>query len=283
MITKFKLFERAEDEDDLADQFSQEYIEKYYDMNYEIPTDDAVIWANLWNYVDKDSVKEGLIKEKVRENDLDEFNNEQLTNYILDNMKELLEPKMDRLIKKYELSDLEDILEAMPKKRIAHLIYDEDLSADFIKKYYEEEWEDKDVEEILMELHGKNAIENNEELYNYLFPYLNEESMIEDYKNSIQFEDKYEYLAYRICSDMDLQQKLIEMDSDNVFALFDIMENTTGEEYAFQKLYLDKIKEEDGNIAMAIKDIDERYGLNPKIEEEYKEYLYIINAEKYNI
>lgn len=27
----------------------------------------------------------------------------------------------------------------------------------------------------------------------------------------------------------------------------------------------------------------EQYGLNPKIEEEYKEYLYIINAEKYNI
>ena len=73
------------------------------------------------------------------------------------------------------------------------------------------------------------------------------------------------------------------MNPNTVTALYNVMDEdvdrSIGNEYDFQKLYIEKKK----NIEKAVKNLYDKFGINPKIAEEYKDYMYVIDAEKYNL
>jgi hypothetical protein len=90
-----------------------------------------------------------------------------------------------------------------------------------------------------------------------------------------------------ICNSEELQEKLLELNPNAVNALFDVMDDdrSIGTTYEFQKKYIEFKVKEDGEdiIPETLKDIHDKFGLNSDIEDEYKDYTYLISAEKYNL
>lgn len=247
MITKFKIFENTnipKDENDLADLFSQKYIEEYFDNGYEIDANEVSQFVNIWKYIeDEDKVKAYFIEveldsiEKSRKIGKEEFT------------------EQDRKEKKEQLEDL---------------------------------WEDTDISDIMEQLWGKHA---RYEPYNYVSQFVDKNEMVGDHLDNIDFDTKYEYLRDYIHNDYGLQKKLLEINPNTVEALFDVMDSTVsiGTTYEFQKLYIktnverEDPKDEDEITAHVIKQINDKFVLDPKIEKEYKDQMYMIDSEKYNL
>jgi hypothetical protein len=68
-----------------------------------------------------------------------------------------------------------------------------------------------------------------------------------------------------------------------------------GKEYDFQKAYLETLFNKDKDLysededpkndiySKALKELNDKFGLNDKIKEQYNEYTYLIDTEKYNL
>lgn len=158
------------------------------------------------------------------------------------------------------------------------------------REYYEEKWEDTEPSEIFEEIWGKGA---RYDAYDYISHLVDKVELIEDYKNIVDYSAKDEFLKNSIATDYDLQKKLLDENKNTVFALFDVIESgmSFGDTYEFQKEFINQSVEienlEDNDkeeiIAHAIRDINNKFKLNKKIKKEYSEYLYLIDADKYNL
>jgi hypothetical protein len=304
MITQFKIFENlAMDEDDLVEQFSQDFVEEYYENDYDITVDDAANYVNIWNYVDIQEVKSGLIEETIADKSLndEEFKKIDYCLYIEDSLLtrtdhhlKSVKSTIEKFRKKYDLSFTsdEDVLDKMDRKDLINIIQDEDKSQDFMKDYYEQKWDDLHPEEILTEIWGKHTI--RDDTYSYISKYVNGSDVIDAYFRNIEYESKNDYLKEKISTDFKLQKKLIKMNPNNVIALLDVMDEVVsiGTSYKYQKLYLETVKKEWGEgdeevendvVAEGVKSLNDKFGLDSKIEEEYTDFLYLISAEKYNL
>jgi len=294
MITKFKIFEGVipQDEDDLAELFSQKYIEDYYDKNCKFDAEEASSYVNLWNYCDHNKVRSGLIEELVESSYIDdkEFTTYDYVNFIKTNMLKQVKPELDKFNKEYNFGETyEELLNRYYRKDLIRMIDDEYMDDFFLRDYYEDKYSDEHPEVLLYRIYGKHAV-NGSNLYEYLKDYVNEDKVIEDAKDKIQFETKFDFLRNNIFYEKELQYKLLEINPDTIEALFDVIyeENTIGAEYDFQKKYIEyqnKMYSEKGydSIADSIKKIHDRFGLNPEIEKEYQEHTYLIDAQKYNL
>lgn len=290
MITKFKIFENnniPQDKYDLVDLFSQEFIEKYYLEHYNADAKEAALHLNLWGFVDKNKVKEGLIEDLSKETYISDnkFKKEDFINYIKDNIS-IFKEELDNYISDKNLKKLvnyDDAFINMNKRELIEIIENENKEYDFKKDYFEDLYWHSDAEEVLMDIHGKNAAQNIENLYDYLYHYIDDNELIDYYLEHMDFDDKYNYLANDIPYNINLQKELIKKDPNTVIALFDIIDDSqasVGETYEFQKLY---IEQTDKDIADTLKKINDKFGLDNKIKKEYSEYMYKISSGKYNI
>jgi hypothetical protein len=290
MITQFKQFESKFyiDEDDLANLFSQEFIEEYCDENFTIEPEEASRSLNIWNYVDKNQVRDYFIRDLSSSTNINKLNRNDIEECLLSNYLNDITPYLEKLRKKYNLGDIgyKEILSKIDKKDFNELLEDLDENEEIIRNYYEEKYEDVHPEEILYDTVGKHAIEDN--LYPYLQDFIDDNQIIEDYIKNIDFTNKYEFFRDSIIHDKNLQEKIIEMDPNTIEVLFDIIdtydrEDNFGNHYKFQKLYLDQYEGEDESIAVAMKKINDKFILHPDIKKEYRNYMYLIDAESYNL
>lgn len=267
MITKYKIFESVNKESDLADQFSQEYVEDFFDNNYEINVDEAALTVNLWSLVEPDKVRDDIIKDSVDSSIHDStFKRSDYIDYI-------------KKLKK--ISNIEH-LQTLTKKQLIDLVANAELSQDFFEDYYENKWGWVDPEEILYDIWGKHAVQND--LYSYLKPYISSYDIMQAHLHNIQYEYKYEYIRDYIAVDKDLQKDLLKMNPNNIEDLFEVMDEveSIGPTYEFQKLYID-VMSKDKVIPLILKDISEKFELNKRIKIEFKEHMYVFDAEKYNL
>jgi len=283
-LKTYKLFENiALDESDLADLFSEDFIEKYFEENYEVNMEDVYERLNLWYYVDKDLIKQNEIDYLVSVVEIDDlkFNKKNYIDFIKNNIKGVHYEKLDR-------------------EQLIDVICDHDKETEFLEEYFKEEYINYDAEDLLIEIYGKNYV--NENLHDLLKDYLNvhEEKLIQICLDSFSFDFKYNYFVDWIGEDINLQKKLIEMDSTTVIPLFGIMSTyeskSIGKTYEYQKKYIEEcikeydkeydeneIEEKNEKIAKELKKINDKFKLDPKIEKEYGEYTYLIDTEKYNL
>jgi hypothetical protein len=285
MITKFKIFENNQKEkffydvSDLIEILSQKFIEDYYEEHWEHEIEDA-IHLNLWNYVDIDTVRGNLIN--------------QLSDEI--NIRDKRFSKSDYVIYINDHMNGEDDFNKMSIEQLIEIIEDEGNESDFIKRFLEEEYEDEHPNEILMEIYGKHFLDSDENIYSVLKNYINKDKLIEDYKGRIEFETKLEYIEDFISRDEELQRMLLNMNQNTSEALFDVMEEdkSIGIEYDFQKMYIDTMTKHEATsedvdeiLPELLENIDEKFGLHPKIIKDYpkgyKDYLMKKDAERYNI
>ena len=276
MITKFKIFENNnfQDEDDLVELFSQKYIEDYFEDNYDISIEDAIRSLNIWAYVDKDYIVSKLISNICSYTSIDnkEFDKYDYIDYIKDEMKVDI-----------DFSELKN----MSRDELIEIITDEGEERNFIKDYYEyKKYPNAHPEDIIMDEHGKNALDD---IYPYIRNYIDKNEIIDIYRDTIDFETKQEFVKDSIITDKNLQLELLNLNPNTIDALFDIMDEnkSIGKSYTFQKDYIKYHEKQDNlddnRIANLLKDINDRYGLNPEIKKEYIDYLYVIDSEKYNL
>ena len=62
MIIRFKLFESYTEERELVDQFSSNFIEKYFRKHYHITISDAVQYVDIWRFVDDNTCKTDIFQ-----------------------------------------------------------------------------------------------------------------------------------------------------------------------------------------------------------------------------
>jgi len=304
MITKFKIFENNkvyEDEADLAELFSQKFIEEYYKEKYEIHINDIIEYVDLWQYVDEEKVKDGIITDLIEDKDIDDndiFKKQDLIDYIKDFMLELVSDEIGEYREKYEEYDLDDIemLDVIAKKDIlnkdlVNLIEDKNKEFDFKKEFFEDKYFNVDAKDILIDLHGKEKAEAD--LYDLIFHFIDDNEVIDEYLDRTNFEDKWEYFMGEIPYSPYLQKELLKIDKNTVLGLFNVMNNDSimidiGSTYNFQKLYIEvryeqSKEDKEHTISQAIIELNEKFELNEKIKTEYNKYMYGVDSEKYNM
>jgi hypothetical protein len=296
MITKFKMFEYLGIEYDLAEQFSQKYIENYFNDNFEIGADEAAKSIDLWSFVeDTDKIREDLIHSLIEDAlHNDDIEKEDYIYYIKDEQLTNAIPILDKYRKKLVLGDIkyEDILKKLTKEQLVKIVAEDlDKSDEFFEYYFHGKYDDSHPEDILNDIWGEASVEEN--LYDYIKEYVNDDEIIEYYIDKLDFTTKFEYLQDYIESDKKLQTDLLALNPDNVNNLFDIMNDneyrSIGKDYKFQKAYIEHNSNEENpnitekSILVALAGLYDKFGLNSEIEKEYSGHMYEIDSRKYNL
>ena len=247
MITKFKLFENTnipKDENDLADLFSQKYIEEYFDNGYEIDADEVSQFVNIWKYIeDEDEVKAYFIEieldsiEKSRKVGKEEFTEQ--------DRKE----KKEQLEDLWEDTDISDIMEQLWGKHTRNEPYD--YVSQFVDKA-------RMVGDYLDNIDFDTKYEY---LRDYIYnDYGLQKKLLEINPNTVE-------------ALFDVMDSTVSIGTTYEFQKLYIKTNVEREDP----------KDEDEITAHVIKQINDKFGLNKKIKKEYVNLTYLIDAEKYNV
>jgi hypothetical protein len=323
MITKFKLFERAESTSELIDEFDDNYIEEYFDENFGMSAKEIVeYWpSTISRLVDEEEFIKDFISDMCEGREISEFDDMDIKDYIINNQTTRKEEKIIEIYKrkKEDEEDEEDEKLKQDEEDEEELEYDDDLLDDFDKDELIEVIEDCNeeselieylmnscygkytVDDYISEFFGKNA--TGKDLMKTFGNYLDDDKIEKDYLDNTDFDYKKETVEENIHASRDLQEELLEINPENSIALAELFIDNSGEknisnEYNFQKAYIEsylmkKIEDEEideknereksTTIAEAVKYLYDNFSLNSDIEEEYEEYMWMITSDKYNI
>lgn len=292
-VKNFKLFEKYQgkyDEWDLACKLTQKEIEDYYQENYDIDIETICeIDPNfIWNNIDEYNFIENFIKDRVKE--VSPTLNIDIEIYkeffdIKKNQKIILDyyNNRERKYSKYEYGILSEISKGEFVKLIEKLKKEDELYT----CYYEDKYWNKTPNEIVeLEFSTKDI-----DIYDLTFHFIDDTKVIESFlEHQILFDTKIEYVAEEIPYSLGLQKLILDKDQHNVLLLFDVMNDEDyhfyfAGDYDFQKAYIKEYVKENGvgKEPEALKNIQDSFGIINKIKSEYKNDLYLIDAEKYNL
>jgi len=184
-----------------------------------------------------------------------------------------------------ELEYNDDMFTALDDNDYKEIIEKTDGAEKFIEKSTRNRYEGQDAKDILSEFYGDN---DSKELYNVIYNYIDEDEIKKDLLNSEDDERIEEFVSSEIFRNINLQREILNNDKYAVIELAELFAQTSGEniadEYEFQKIYIQKYAEEDEHKkATAIKYLNDNFGLDPNIEEEYEDYMWLIDADKFNL
>ena len=97
MIKEFKIFEKKSIKKNLVDQFDSDYIEKWYDENYDIDLSEVINMSShnqIMDNFDEDKYKKDFLREYADSYDFNDFNEEDLLRYIKEKINEEKEIKI---------------------------------------------------------------------------------------------------------------------------------------------------------------------------------------------
>jgi hypothetical protein len=296
MIKKFKLFENIENK--LSIQFSDNFIEKYFDNNFLMSVREIIeLWPNyIWRHVDDDEYIKDLIEDEIDSCSIDNFGEYDYIDYLKNNMTDNKEEKIIKLYNNIDDDEQEyydsDMLDKLTEDQLKDIIEDDDENEEFIKYIVNNRYDGCDAEDVIKDIYGSNWIlDHGTQIYDILRYYVEDSKIIDDWKNDT---DKREKVEEEICRDVYLQKKLLKKKKSNVFLLAKlfIKDNNTNisDEYDFQKAYITayikkNISNKSNDIlrAEALKYLYDNFELDNDIEEEYKEDMWMIGIDKFNI
>lgn len=304
MITNFKIFEsRSKDKiaENLVDQLDDSYIDQFFRDNYSIDVEEMAKYMDIWQFVDDDKFVEDWIDDRVSNDSLNDIgNSEEYQDYIekklLDN--ENVQEYLEKMRVKKGLEEgttYSEILDELKENQLEKIIIKiADHEEECLRTYWENIYGRSSAYDIMRELYSESDLQENG--YKYMQNYVID-SQIEDYfYDNENYNYKCEFVAEQIERNIDLQLKILDKDPKNSLDLFEIMgdfyDECIGDEYEFQKAFMETVIEnntdEDGTIyddyvAKKFKKLYDKFGLDPKIEQEYKQYNFYIDAIKYNL
>lgn len=198
---------------------------------------------------------------------------------------------------KLEFDDF--MLDDLPDDDLRSVIEEDNDGENCVREIVENRHKNQGVQELIEDEYGKL---NAKDLYNAIQNYIDDDAIIQSYKENEDYEDKVYYLKNAISSDRNLQKKILDLDPKNSILLANSFvedgysRSFIGDEYDFQKAYIEsKIKEfldeeeiadedEIGHVkAEALKFLHNEFGLDSDIENEYENDLWLAHSTKYNI
>lgn len=300
MIKKFKIFESYSDiERELVNQFDDDFINEYFDEHFLRTADEIIeLWPNsIWKFVDDDKYIEDYIDNEINNLNIEDFCDDDYKKYIIYNISDEKEKSVLKLYnKKRKKADKEtdyddDMLDSLTENQLRKIIEDENEEEEFVKYIITDRYEGEGAQEVIEEIYGKSWVEENgRELYNMFYNYIDDDEIVEDWKNETNKRDE---LQENIYSSTELQKKLIEIKKSNVLSLAKLfIEEPNGDniskEYDFQKtfikMYVKKTYGDNGYLkANALKYLNDNFELNDDIKEEFSQYMYMVDIDKYNL
>lgn len=199
---------------------------------------------------------------------------------------------------KLEFDDF--MLDDLPDDDLRSVIEEDNDGENCVREIVENRHKNQSVQELIEDEYGGEL--NAKDLYNAIQNYIDDDAIIQIYKENEDYEDKVYYLKNAISSDRNLQKKILDLDPKNSILLANSFvedgysRSFIGDEYDFQKAYIEsKIKEfldeeeiadedEIGHVkAEALKFLHNEFGLDSDIENEYENDLWLAHSTKYNI
>lgn len=182
----------------------------------------------------------------------------------------------------------DSMLDDLSKDELQDVIEDSNEEYDCIEETINGWYDGRSGQDILEEFHNIDNLEASE-LYDIIEDYVDASKMAEDWTSEEDSDTKRERIGEEIYRDVELQRYLIEKDPDNAVEIEELWSERgsedIGDEYDFQKGYIEKKKKDDydpetddeeylsdimGDILLYL---DNSYGLNDDIEEEYSKYM----------
>lgn len=293
MIVKFKLFE-SKVEDEIEQQFGEDFITEYFDKN--LAEDDAEqiisLWPQTaWDHIDDDEFVNDYIRNEINNLYINDFDDEEeFILYIEDHLTTAKEKKIIEIYNENngeeELEYDSDMLDELSEEELKSVISEDDEEDDFVEFAVKRRYEDESAQEILENIYGKDI--DGRTLYNAISNYIDDDEIIKDYNDHVDYTEKKERVLDNLCSEFDttLQDELLEIDDDNILLLAEYYKETNNDftDYNLQKLYIEKSAEKKPEgTAIALKFLHDNFGLDSDIEEEYKDEMWLIGIEKYNV
>jgi hypothetical protein len=212
-----------------------------------------------------------------------------------------------------EFTDFDiDYLDDLDNSQLIEVIESDDDLSDFIDYIINQHYGSYSGEEIFDEFYGmseesikranQNAYSFNKPDYetfgHYLWKeynqYVDDEGMLKSWKDGEDDEYKKEFVRDYIYNYPELQKNILANDKSQVINLFDLFIENSGENigdtYEFQKAYIEEFEEQDPEsldedmiIPTAIKNINDNFDLQEEIKKEYKDHLFLIDVDKFNL
>jgi len=205
------------------------------------------------------------------------------------------------IAKNEELDYNESMLKDLSDDDLREVIEEDNEADNFIEEITNNNYSGYDAEDIIKEFYGDIEKMSGKELNNvldWLRNYIDEDEIVKEYMDEQEIEYKKEFTEERIHDDEILQKYILDNNGNKpevIILLADLFEsepddNNLSGEYDFQKKYIDAYVEEntDGKDmeelkSVAMKYLYDNFDLNSDISEEYKEYMWLIDADKYNL
>ena len=306
MITKFKIFESITD--DLIKEFDDDFIEKYYDENYYMDTTEIIeLWPSvLEGAYDEQRFKYNFIKNIIDDTTFDYIDDYQLKEFIKDKLtpkKEELIVKLYNKVNDYEGDDYEEdyskyMLDDLDEDQLREVSLIDNYDDEVIEYCVKQQFYGMDADEILETYYSKDGeMPTGHDLYDIIGNYIigGGDALLKKWKDNADYYSKKDFLLNDIDSVIELQNYILNKEDESVLQLAELFKNnindynTVENDYRFQKLYIEQYvkNNDDGTtdelIEKALLFLNKNFELDPQIEEEYKENMWIIDAEKYNV
>lgn len=205
----------------------------------------------------------------------------------------------DELLSTEKETSYEDyMLDELDKDELRDVIEDSNQEGECIEEVIEGWYSGESGEDIIENMYGRMENMDAKQLYDYISYYVDEQKLLDDWNEGESFDYKKETVARDIEDEPDLQREILERNPKMVLTLAELIEGkpvskTIGDEYDFQKAYIEQytLENADEEDAEDIKDkkedavlyLDDEYGLDDDIRKEYQDYMLKVTMKKYNL
>lgn len=284
-------------EQNISDDEEQKIIEIYKENN-DIKDNDKI--SKIEGIVSFAKSKKGKTKIIITSSDTGE-----IKKYIIPIGSDILVQENERvkrgtMISKGPKLEYEDsMLDELSEDELRDVIEYCNEEDDFMEYIITDRYEGMNAHELISEWYGD--IKDGTELYKILSNYIDDDGIIEEWKSNESYDYKVEYVEGLVDNNIDIQNKLLEINPSNALLLADVYNNRNSnisDDYKFQKLYIQEfVKKEleeyyDADIddelksntrAEALNYLFDNFGLHPDIEDEFKDDMWMIASKKYNL
>lgn len=320
MITNFKIFE-SNSQYELIDYVDENAINDFFDENYYIDPEEAIYnWPKLiWDTIDDKKFVKDYFNDFISSYTLSDIDDDQLREFIKNHLTYKKEEKIRKLYlynnegedeeDLYDEDDYENMLDEFDDDDLKSVALEDNDEYDIIKYTYEEPYEDYKAIDIISDFYGldpyfynkkQNSWNNTydedfKRIKKIVWDYLDNDKIVELYKVAEDDEYKKEYVKEFIFQSPNLQRNILKNNKEAILDLFELLVEedggqNIGDEYDFQKAFIEKYEkenpdeeDEDMLIPIALKKLNDEFGLNKKIRKEYKDYTILLDLDKYNL
>jgi len=187
----------------------------------------------------------------------------------------------------------DEMLEELSSDDLIDVIEDSGEEDEYVEKTVRNRYDNYSAKDLIGEIYGDINQMKDKEIYDILGNYIDDNKIEEYWKDNEDPEYKKEFVKDSIYRDEGLQKEILKSNPSNVLKLAELFKESHSQiwdEYDFQKLYIKEYVKENkwddkkGNLkAKALKYLSDNFGLNYQIEEEYRDWMWMVSAGKYNL